>query len=504
MVRRMAYVPGFQYDIFISYRQVDNEFGWVTKLDETLRSMLHRHARPSKDETPWKYEIFRDKREIGGNQPLPEVIHDAATSSAALVIVMSEDYLATDSEWCARELEAFLGTADADRRIFIVRKSDVAEREWPRQLRKFVGYQFWETDADTGMVSPMSFDFSASGRVPPICQKLGTELWSTLDKLRESRQHAPAPSAPSTDATPAPESGSVVFLAEVTEPLQDERKNFITFLEQEGIRVVPEKNRQYRLQPERAKNELPALLKQATLVVQLLDTIPIPAVKGFEKDGFEPWLHERAKACGKTPGETLLRWRQSEIAQQDIEDCAHGDLLFQSDVIAEDLERFKQMVVDRVRELAQCKFIEEDDSGAKVIVPTRDKVTHRQVTDKLVDKIDAEGPELAHLTIRAAQVFDGVELKIVAQELARRNSPTKAMIVVHADGDEQWVQDRMNECREYQLSKRPNMPPCAVFVKPPDENQHPKWLPGRFRLIRHDDSPALDEFLKEIGREASR
>src|SRR4051794_38522426 len=98
----MPFVPDHQYDIFISYRQADNKFGWVTQLDQTLRNLLEEQRRPVPAEAAWQYDIFRDDTEIGGNAVLGDRIHGAVTSTAVLVVVMSDNYLASDSDWCAK------------------------------------------------------------------------------------------------------------------------------------------------------------------------------------------------------------------------------------------------------------------------------------------------------------------------------------------------------------------------------------------------------------------
>ena len=162
----MSSFTGLKYDLFISYRQADNKFGWVTKLDETLRSLLEEHARPGKNETPWAYEVFRDNREIGGHEVLGDVLREAVNSTAILVIVMSENYLATDSDWCAKELAMFRDVLSKsphrDGRIFLVLRSDVAVPRRPSDLRQFVGYKFWEVDEASGTQQQISFDFSTS------------------------------------------------------------------------------------------------------------------------------------------------------------------------------------------------------------------------------------------------------------------------------------------------------------------------------------------------------
>ena len=50
----------------------------------------------------------RPDGEGGPDQPLSDAIGTAVRGSAVIVIVMSENYLAEDSEWCQRELEAFV------------------------------------------------------------------------------------------------------------------------------------------------------------------------------------------------------------------------------------------------------------------------------------------------------------------------------------------------------------------------------------------------------------
>lgn len=191
----MSYVPGFKYDVFLSYRQIDNEYGWVTRLDETLCTMLRERARPRPGEPEWQYEVFRDHREISGHRPFEDEIRQAATSAAVLVIVMSENYLDTDSQWCDRERQLFFaqdsGDAPINRRVFVVRKSPVHESRWPSELKVYTGYKFWEKDKETGVEQPMSFDFSATGRVPTLCQQLGEDVWETLYELRKARLAVP-------------------------------------------------------------------------------------------------------------------------------------------------------------------------------------------------------------------------------------------------------------------------------------------------------------------------
>ena len=90
-------------------------------------------------------------------------------------------------------------SSQVDGRIFVIRKSDAALSNWPASLQKFTGYQFWEADKTSGVIQPMSFDFSKSARVPAACQRLGNDVWETLDRMRTSRQSAPSEPKPTSE-----------------------------------------------------------------------------------------------------------------------------------------------------------------------------------------------------------------------------------------------------------------------------------------------------------------
>jgi hypothetical protein len=96
----MAWVAGFEHDVFISYARVDNAtadgdplHGWVTQ--------FHRHlnvALSKKIGLLYKLKIWRDTREIQGNQLFDKTIQDAVQGAAVFVALDSHGYQA--SEYC--------------------------------------------------------------------------------------------------------------------------------------------------------------------------------------------------------------------------------------------------------------------------------------------------------------------------------------------------------------------------------------------------------------------
>src|SRR5215470_13307816 len=94
-----AFVPQYQYDVFISYAQVA-EKEWVRGFREKLQEHLDRELRQDKAAS-----IFWDRNELDGDSPLTAAITQALSSTATLLIVLSRAYL--DRPWCLREREAF-------------------------------------------------------------------------------------------------------------------------------------------------------------------------------------------------------------------------------------------------------------------------------------------------------------------------------------------------------------------------------------------------------------
>ena len=140
----------FENDIFVSYAHTDNEpfdnpQGWIDRLDKKLRLRLAQllGADP---------KVWRDKRELQGNEYFVGEIGDGISSTRLLLSVISPRYV--NSPWCKGELKEFCrrtlmtGGPSAGNlsRIFKVVKTHVDENEMPEELRGLLGYHFYEHD----------------------------------------------------------------------------------------------------------------------------------------------------------------------------------------------------------------------------------------------------------------------------------------------------------------------------------------------------------------------
>jgi hypothetical protein len=123
----MAYVPGCQYDLFISYAGENNRNRWVELLKDALIDELEQLlGRQFSRES-----VFFDKTELRVGQSFPETLEKAAEASALLLPVLSPSYLSSD--WCDRERRAFFqslpdGTIEAECLVpIVVRRIEQSE-----------------------------------------------------------------------------------------------------------------------------------------------------------------------------------------------------------------------------------------------------------------------------------------------------------------------------------------------------------------------------------------
>jgi len=191
----MAYVPGWQNDIFVSYARVDDQplpgasDGWVSVLVDALRTLLAQQL--------GRAEVLRMWRDlqIAGHAPLTPEIFGALRGSATLLLILSEGYLASD--WCWREYGEFIALAGAStRRVFVVERMPVDRDRKPAALRELTGYPFWVRDRGDrpprvlGVPVPTPAEPEYYHRLNRLALELGGEL---------KRMAAAAPPPPASD-----------------------------------------------------------------------------------------------------------------------------------------------------------------------------------------------------------------------------------------------------------------------------------------------------------------
>jgi hypothetical protein len=187
----MAYVPGFQNDIYISYSHVDNaraESGdrYITHLHQRLETELSQLA--------GNLVIWRDSR-LASNALFDDTIWQAIENSALFIAVNSIGYL--QSDYCRKELEWFIHWADEDSygrnigdrsRVIHLHLRNIPRTDWPVEFQGMQGYEFFEKTKDGEIAPPLKL---GSAKFKNAVQRLAGGLFNTLRAFRQAVERKP-------------------------------------------------------------------------------------------------------------------------------------------------------------------------------------------------------------------------------------------------------------------------------------------------------------------------
>jgi TIR domain len=214
----MGYVPGFKYDVFISYAHPDNEpdpqdFRWVSALAKHLRILLKQRLGVDLD-------VFFDSADIRSNEYVGR-LHEAIRNSAIFVPVVSPGYVAQPAT--LQELGAFTRSAGSAERIALIEILPVDRQSYPPQIRNLKTTPFYRLDPHTSAPLRLAPDSDRHAYI----ERLEIFAHGLIKLLRELQApHALAsPPAPPADhpheETPAPQAGKAPFDVFISYPIQD-------------------------------------------------------------------------------------------------------------------------------------------------------------------------------------------------------------------------------------------------------------------------------------------
>lgn len=293
----------FAHDIFISYGHLDDlnpfgqEKGWIDLLHERLLVLVGQAL-------GYEPNIWRDGHNLQGNDELSGAIGEGVTQSLLLVPVISPRYV--QSDWCNREMVAFHAgeqppseAAPGFRsRVFKVVKTplpDHLKKLEPAHIRNLIGYQFYAQDESSGLLTEFSPD-PTDKHYWRMLNRLVADITKTLIELKHSSSKeqtgpldAPPANAPSLNApnklrggetvvgpdkangTDVPLPSKLVYLADTTSDLADERELVRDELRQRGYGVLPEQKLPLE-EVKQTENNVRAALTRCALSVHLVGT----------------------------------------------------------------------------------------------------------------------------------------------------------------------------------------------------------------------------------------
>lgn len=493
----MSYVPGHEYDVFVSYARrnnqdgfLDGQYGWVTRFQKNLERILNERC-PG-------VRVFFDDGSIAGNDDLDDKVVTAVQQSATLVVVLSPVYLSRP--YCTKERELYCSRIGDEKlalpRIFLVHYDDVPFDERPEILRKPKGYNFFHQDATVkSLRRPLEDDSD------PLKEEYKNRIYELCgdiqNKLKELKQTLPQTTVPKKVIGPDSAgslSAPVIFLAEATPDLRGhkDRLSVESALRQAGFRVLPETTYDRRNLPA-YQQSLEEDLNQSLLFVQILGESGSIASPDLPH-GFEGLQFSVARAAGKP----CLRWRPSDLPLDSIREfmAVYHQYLTDADANVSDglqpdervqagfLNDFKLTVEETVRKL----LARQAKPGGKKLDESHSVLLSPQTVDSTLAKEFDQRTQQAVLSDVADEAYP---LTDVYENEA-------GLVVVYGQSTYDWVKERVKQCREIALNNASNPPVCAIYVGPPDPKPPLPKRPANFHVIHHDDPAALAAYLAEV------
>ena len=456
----MGYVHPDKPDIFLSYARVDDERdaafpdrpGWVTTLVRSLEQRLAKKLGRLDS-----FDLWRDLKLTGQLDLTPEIIGQVR-AAAILLVVLSPGYLA--SEWCRRELAVFQEEIRrrkaAGGRVFIVEFDRVdANRKTP-ELADIKADRFWIEDPDTRYPQTLGFpivrdkDEEYHKRLNDLCIK----LVGALEALRKCEQAAiPSVTPPVVDTRPA------VYLAEVTEDLDEHWHTIRRHLDQAGFQVLPEAEPS-RVDPAVYRVAVDADLERSVVFVQLLSNTRGRPFKGSEVS-YVGLQHERALAIGRP----VLQWRSRglDTASEEIPDD-HRRRLNGATVVATDLSEFNGLVVETVKKLTAPPPPVRDpaqvgDSDRLVFVNAEE--TDLEAARAIIKLFVAQG-------VGALPPVRGASPEEMRKTLRTKMLKCDGMILVHGNNPD-WPVDQWTHFRKVKAEREAPIRAVGLCDLPPPE-----------------------------------
>lgn len=454
--------------VFISYCHDDNDevLGdqWVEQFHRYLGTRLKQILGRGNEPRIWRDEILQ------GNQDFADVLVEELHTSAVLISVLTPSYV--ESEWCRREVEEFARAAEAaggvkigrnQKRIFKVEKTPVDRSRHPPILQGQTGYRFYIKDPEKGRPSELSLaadNPEKRAKALEVIEDLAYHIIGTLNAMTGTEAPARRPATGDSSesaAKPVPavdESRPVIYLAETSFDISDERTEVRRELQGQGYRVLPEGQLPVT-SPDQFDDAVRECLAQSQLVIQMIGTELAHSPAGHREDVV---VLQNRLAAGHS-GENAIRrliWlpegcSSGDETQQAFIDSLQRDPAMQggADVVQGPVQELMTSILDAVRKIEEKQ---QQSSAAPPSSTSADAAARSSiyVCYSREDKETVE-PLLDYLFKNDFDLLEPPWLDEAAKDqqlLARHKENVRAcdgMLVFAVNGTESWLKTQIGE-----------------------------------------------------------
>jgi len=474
----MALIPGFEYDIFISYAHVDNfalpgqAEGWVEQFHKNLNLLLAKRVGRMD-----RIKLWWDNRKLDGNTAFDLAIEEGIKKSAIFICLNSPGY--AESAYCKKELQCFHQKAQGEKhgliignrsRIVHVLLNNIHFKKWPAELGGTSGFPFHDAREADDFGDPLDA-FSVEYRTQ--MQDLRDAIWNLLEDFPREK-----PEAPPTDLRTSKDAFTI-YVGEVADTLRTARKRIIAELDKKGFNVVtgiPP--------PDEAKaHEQKTLdaLQRADLAIHLLDEYPGREIVGAPESTYP----QRQTELSLQQGKAQLIWVPTESKFDSIEDEKYRDFLHRveagnaSSTGYEFIRGSKCTVAQEIIDFAEQLKIQ----GTKA----------KGGTEKLSVLLDAHfNDQLYALDLSKALLENKIQPFINPQEddprkninlLGDRIAQVRKLIFLYGNVSREWVLERMSAALQLIITNNYPIEDFYVYMAPPHKGPNEITIRQKFLKV---------------------
>jgi hypothetical protein len=504
----MALVPGFEYDIFISYAHVDNaafpgqDSGWIQAFYDNLNLMLaKRFGRMG------MIKIWWDSKKLDGSVLFDNSIETGIKKSAIIICLNSPGYM--QSPWCQKELNTFFQKAQTEKtglkvsdrsRIIHVLLNNIPKTEWPEELNGTTGFPFHDAKEKDDLGDPvetLSPDFKTQ------MQNLRDAVWNLLKDFE--KDEILSINQPETKVV-KDDDAFTIYLGEVADTLRTPRKRVVAELEKQGFNVItgippPDEAEAH----EQATKEA---VDKAQLAVHFLDEYPGREIAGIP----ELWYPQKQTEISLSSGTKNMIWVPAETDFSTIEEEKYKLFL-------ENLENGKASAktYEFVRGSKSTIAQEIIDFALQIKAKQHQKKVEKGPLSVLLDTHFND--QLYALDLSRTLLENQIQPFINPQEddpgkninlLGERISQVRKLIFLYGNVSKEWVHERISVALRLILNNSYPIEDFFVYMAPPHKNVGDIAINQKFLKINIIDSSnkqvldkaVLQKFLTDLKTEA--
>ena len=448
----MAYIKGYEYDIFISYCHIDNEesnarnTGWVERFYNELTVLLRRSI-GTRD-----ISIWWDSRRLDGSIVFDDAIAEALKRSAILICLNSPSFL--HSAYCRKELEAFYLHAGQDDygltlknhfRILNLLLFNIPYAQWPKELNGTTGFGFHDAKEDE-----QGYTLAVKS------VKFKTQLHKLKDAIigliNEFGQAPPKP---------AVEQGFTIYFGDVSDSLSTQKERAINELKKKGYNICHDIPPPYPSdEHERAVMEK---LEQAHLSVHLLDQF-----KGRKIEGEESmWYPQKQLELSLCVDKPKLIWVPEEVDISEVEEEKYKSFLMTletGETLSEKASYIRGKKSRLLQEIIDLAVVLENrerqvmPASLSVLLDAHyvDQYAAYDLCKNLVE-------EQVHPFLNPQEI----EPRTNIQFLEERIRSVQNLVFFYGKVSGKWIEERFIAARQYILDSKYPIKDFLFFLMPP-------------------------------------